>query len=76
MKPGTYKTNRGDAVQIQGPARVDDIDGQPIFWSLQGDHYAADGRAVLGRLLRQDERTEHESFLASASHPRSLQAKP
>lgn len=42
----TYVNNKGTRVEIMGLARVEPVDGLPIWWSLQGNHYAEDGRMV------------------------------
>jgi hypothetical protein len=48
----TYTRNDGKSVKIMGLAKCGRIDGLTIYWSLQGDWYAADGRFVYGdRLL-------------------------
>jgi hypothetical protein len=50
-----YARNDGRMVKIMGPAKCSQIDGLTIYWSLQGDWYASDGRFVYGdRLLPAD----------------------
>ena len=41
----TYTNGWGRTVNIAGPTG-ETIEGQPVFWSIQGDHYAQDGRFV------------------------------
>lgn len=46
LKPRTtYLNNGGKRVNIAGLIG-EKHDGQPLFWSIQGDHYAEDGRRV------------------------------
>ena len=46
LKPRTtYRDRNGEQVHIAGLAhRV--VDGEPCYWSIQGDHYTEDGRFV------------------------------
>lgn len=47
IEPGKeYVRGDGQRATIQGLARRNNIDGLAIYWSLQGDHYARDGRIV------------------------------
>lgn len=43
----TYRDARGNPVHIAGPARRGKVDGEEVFWSIEGDHYTASGRFVL-----------------------------
>lgn len=44
----TYINGNGEKVHIGGLALYQ-VEGQDVFWSIQGDHYARDGRFVTGR---------------------------
>ncbi len=57
LSPRTSWVNgRGENVNIAGYAKRDPVDGQDIFWSIQGDHYTEDGRFVsMRRTGRTDE---------------------
>lgn len=73
----TYIRNDGKDVSIYGLAGVPDIDGQRIWCSVQGDHYAEDGRLVSGRLvpcvyIGVTSRLKYESYLLPADNWRSI----
>ena len=79
----TYRNLRGDLVCIAGPTANAAVEGQKTFWSIQGDHYAEDGRFVAIRRLpnpspSQKEREEspyiYESYLAPATNLRTITA--
>ncbi len=54
LKPRTtYRNGNGDRVCIAGPARRD-LDGQPCWWSIQGNHYTEEGLFVYGRRKNND----------------------
>lgn len=75
LKPRTtYVSNDGKAVHIYGRARVPDLDGQRIWWSIQGDHYAEDGRRVGTRELTGPSalRPKYEKVLYAADNWRSI----
>jgi hypothetical protein len=47
LKPRTtYFNGHGRHVNIAGLAKCERIEGQRIFWSIQGDWYSEDGRRV------------------------------
>jgi hypothetical protein len=49
LKPRTtYRDGDGREVCIAGLARYD-LEGMPVFWSIQGNHYTVDGRFVHSR---------------------------
>jgi hypothetical protein len=64
LKPRTtYLNKNGDRVNIAGLAKYT-VDGINIFWSIQGDHYAEDGRFVsLARTEVNGEETYKKCFL-------------
>lgn len=75
LKPRTtYLSNDGTAVHIYGLAKVPDLDGQRIWWSIQGDHYAEDGRRVGARTLSGPSvlRPKYEKILYAADNWRSI----
>ena len=78
----TYRNQRSDLVNISGPT-IAVVEGQKTFWSIQGDHYAEDGRFVACRKLpnpteSQKEREAwpflYESYLAPFTSPRTITA--
>lgn len=42
----TYRDRLNEPVHIAGPCGYD-VDGEPVFWSIQGNHYTESGRLVL-----------------------------
>lgn len=70
----TYVNNHGARVQIIGLARVEPVDGLPVWWSLQGNHYAEDGRLVAyARVVRSvSDGDDYERRLLDASAGNSL----
>lgn len=45
----TYRNKSGDLVNIADLAQSDLIEGERIFWSIQGDWYSESGRFVYTR---------------------------
>jgi hypothetical protein len=46
MELKVYKNGWGQEVKIMGLAKTEKLEEQTIYWSLQGDWYAEDGRFV------------------------------
>lgn len=75
----TYRNQRGDLVCIAGPTNAT-VEGQKTFWSIQGDHYAEDGRFVACRKHPNPDpkQTEcpylYECYLAPFTNPRTITA--
>ena len=54
LKPRTtYHDRNGHAVHIAGLTDRT-LDGKPIYWSIQGNHYTEDGRFVFAKQGRRD----------------------
>ncbi len=79
LKPRTtYVANSGRVVHIGGLSKCPPIDGHTIYFSIQGDWYAEDGRRVHGRILPSLEgswvegQLRYEQFLLPAAAQESV----
>lgn len=75
----TYRNRRGDIVHIAGPTQCAPVQGLKTFWSIQGDHYAEDGRFVACRRspnpdpeAAQEWPYVYEAYLAFDTSPRTI----
>lgn len=60
LKPRTtYRDGNGNEVCIAGLAHYE-LEGMPVFWSIQGNHYTVDGRFVHSRRKPGSRRDEIE----------------
>lgn len=64
LKPRTtYRNKNGDLVNIAGLAQSHTIEGERIFWSIQGDWYSETGRFVYTRKIPvSDPKPGHSLF--------------
>ncbi len=79
LRPDSYWQGRSGApVRIEGLAKSEPIDGQPVYWTSNGNWYAEDGRYVGCRELpRQADDAPYaqrlESYLFAADNWRSIE---
>lgn len=69
-----YRSERRHRIHISGPvahADHENLEGLRLYWSLEGNWYAADGRYVLCRQVSRDPLTL-EHYLAKAGHPENI----
>jgi hypothetical protein len=65
----TYLDGRGNRVNIAGHARREKVNGQNVWWSIQGDHYTDDGQFVCLRRVKgtAEREMQYESFTTDSN---------
>jgi len=73
LKPRTtYRNGNGDRVSIAGLARTAPVDSEPVFWSIQGDHYTESGKFVVTKRTTPPARPEEYERVTNRESLRNI----